>query len=598
MNTASLLEEKKTDILIVKERSSIARSFPTSRMRYQMEGSLLLSLGESLLIEQVSHQERHVIISVRSTASQARCPLCRAPSESIHSHYMRTVADLPFAGQFVVLKLIVRRFFCRNPSCSRTIFTERLPDLVHPWAQMTNRLREALRALGFATCAEAGSRLAPRFGMKASPSTFLRCQKTTSLATPEPFTKVGLDDFAFRRGRTYGTIIVNLETHRLIDVLPDRTVATVAAWLAAHPDIDVISRDRASDYATAATLGAPQALQVCDRWHLLRNLSEYVTTFLARMRASIRKASQEQAPPVEEDPLAEAQWKEREASEQARNTRRQERRVRNTVQEQTKATRQAERLDRYEQMIALKSQGLSPEEIAPRVGCSARTVRQWLTDGITTTPRRRRPSPLDAYASYLRRRWEEGVQQGEKLYRELQEKGYTGSSRAVYRYLNRWRPPRMESGEPIVRKHRPRKTAPPPGPFDECHAKQAVWLYLRSPDELNKKEREQVAFIRQVHPSLDTAYQLVQAFVKMVREHRATDLACWLEQVHTSTIAELIRFAKGIERELAPVQAALQLPWSQGVVEGHVHRLKLIKRQGYGRASFELLRQRVLYQAV
>ena len=185
------------------------------------------------------------------------------------------------------------------------------------------------------TCAEAGSRLAPHLGMKGSPSTLLRCQKATSLVPPEAFTKIGLDDFAFQRGRTYGTLIVNLETHRLIDVLPDRSVATVAAWLTAHPTIDGISRVRASDYATAATVGAPQAQQVCDRWHLLRNLSEYLYTFLARMRAQIRQASQEQAPPAEEDPLEEARWLEREARDQARIQRRGERRARKTVREQT-----------------------------------------------------------------------------------------------------------------------------------------------------------------------------------------------------------------------------------------------------------------------
>lgn len=185
-----------------------------------------------------------------------------------------------------------------------------------------------------------------------------------------------------------------------------------------------------------------------------------------------------------------------------------------------------------------------------------------------------------------------------RLYQELQEKGYTGSIRALYRYLDRWRPPRCEEDQPAPRKRRPRKTAPPPGPFDECQAKQAVWLYIRSPDELKSEEQEQVAFIRQVHPSLETAYQLVQAFVKMVRERTGTHLEVWLEQVRKSDIAELIQFGKGIERDLAPVQAALTLPYSTGLVEGHVHRLKLIKRQGYGRASFSLLRQRVLYQAV
>ena len=234
-----------------------------------MEGSLLLPLGEGLLLEQVSQEAQSFLVSVRSTAPTARCPLCASASASIHSQYWRSVTDLPCSGFSVKLHLTVRRFFCRNGRCARRIFAERLPDLVQPWAQMTNRLREMLCVLSFATCAEVASRLAPHFGLKGSPSTVLRGPQATPLPEPGPCKKIGLDDFAFRRGRTYGTLIGDLETHRLIDVLPDRSVATVVAWLAAHPEIELISRDRAADYATAATQGAPQALQVCDRWQRL-----------------------------------------------------------------------------------------------------------------------------------------------------------------------------------------------------------------------------------------------------------------------------------------------------------------------------------------
>ena len=195
--------------------------------------------------------------------------------------------------------------------------------------------------------------------MKGSSSTLLRGPWAAALAEPKPFTKVGIDDFAFRRGRTYGTIIVDLETHRLIDLLPDRTVETVSAWLAAHPEIELVSRDRASDYATAATLGAPQATQVCDRRHLLKNLSEQVVTFLARMRAQIRQISTEQAPPREEDLEEEARWNEREVSEQAQNERRAMWQERKTVRDQIRETHQAERLDRDQQILQLAWQGLS-----------------------------------------------------------------------------------------------------------------------------------------------------------------------------------------------------------------------------------------------
>jgi len=324
---------------------------------------------------------------------------------------------------------------------------------------------------------------------------------------------------------------------------------------------------------------------------------EYVTTFLARMRTQIRHASQEQAPPREGDPAAEAQWLERKASEQAQDARRQARRARKTAREHSREARQEERLDCYQHILTLKAQGLSSYEIAPRVGLSARTVHQWLADGVNTQKRRRRPSPLDVYAPYLRKRWGEGEQRGVRLYQELQKQGYTGSERAVHRYLGRWRSPRTDEDDPRPRNHRPRKTAPPPGPFDECQAKQAVWLYMRTPEKLTAIENEQLAFLNGVHPSLETAYDLVQAFLDMVHNRTGEKLDAWLSQVRASQIPELIRFVKGIERDKAPVQAALTRPESNGVVEGHVHRLKLIKRRGYGRASFSLLRRRVLSHA-
>ena len=495
-----------------------------------MEGISWFTLQENVLVEQIMREDHRFIVSVKSTATTSCCPLCASVSQDVHSHYLRTLTDLPLSGSVVVLKLRVRRFFCRNPLCLRRIFTQRLPDLAQPWAQMTNRLGEALRRLSFATSAEAAARLAPRLGMTGSASTLLRCQRATRVSEPEPFKKIGLDDFAFRRGRSYGTLLVNLETHRLIDVLPDRTVATVAAWLAAYPDIEVMSRDRATDSAAAATVGAPQALQVCDRWHLLGNLSEYVTTLLARMRAQMRKASQALAPPRLDDPLQDQSLAEQEALQQARQTRREERHTRKTVLEQAKEAHQAQRLDQDQQVLELWEQGYSAYEIAPRVGLSERTVRRLRAQGAATRPRRRRPSPVDHSASYLRRRWQEGCQNGQRLYEELQAKGSTGSCRALYRYLTRWRSPRTlkpPSG-PSKRRWRSRKkAAPPAGPFDECNAKQAVWLYLRSPEAVSPAEQEQLTFLRQIPPTLEITYQLVQGFAVMLRRRQAERLETW-----------------------------------------------------------------------
>jgi transposase len=205
-----LLEGDKDFAILISTKALL----DTSRfvlLRSQMEG-ILLGLGTSFIIEQVTQESDQLIIAGRSIAVLSSCPLCASSSERVHSHYQRTVADLPCSGCQVTLKLIVRRFFCDNDQCQRRIFSERLPELLVPYAQMTNRLREALRALSFATSVEAASRLVRHIGMKTSPSSLLRIQKSTSLPEPAPFTRIGIDDFAFRKRKTYGTIIINLDT--------------------------------------------------------------------------------------------------------------------------------------------------------------------------------------------------------------------------------------------------------------------------------------------------------------------------------------------------------------------------------------------------
>src|ERR1051326_7115535 len=265
-----------------------------------MDVSPFLPLPTGLVIEEVVETDAKLTVLAQATAPAACCPLCNAPSESIHSCYQRTVADLPSGGCQVVLRLSVRKFYCLNLVCTRQIFTERLPGLVQPWAHRTTRLLTALRTIGFTTSGEAGARLAPKLGMAVSPSTLLRHMKATPLPTVGIITKVGIDDFALRRGRTYGTILVDLETHRVVDLLPYRSAATATAWFQAHPEIDTVSRDRGTDYAAAATLGAPQAIQIADRWHLVKNLAESLDLLLARCRPEIRRYARALAAPAEE----------------------------------------------------------------------------------------------------------------------------------------------------------------------------------------------------------------------------------------------------------------------------------------------------------
>src|SRR6266566_6509819 len=249
-----------------------------------MEGSPFLPLPEGMLIDRVEQADSQLTVTVVSTRPEAACPGCGCLSEQVHSQYQRTVNDVPCGGRNVVLRLGVRKFFCLRLSCPRKVFAERLPDLVQPWARVSNRLVEELKAIGLAASAEVSERLAPRLGMKVKAPTLLNYLRTIKDPPKADVTVLGIDDFAMRRGDKYGTILINIETGRPLDVLPDRTAEAVKPWLSTHPEIQVVSRDRASAFADAVSQVLPHATQVADRYHLIQNLREHLQQFLDRKR--------------------------------------------------------------------------------------------------------------------------------------------------------------------------------------------------------------------------------------------------------------------------------------------------------------------------
>lgn len=533
-----------------------------------MEVSFLLALPEGLRIEWIEPQGADLSVGVVSLRPSSCCPLCAQASSQVHSQYQRRLRDVPCGGRKVVLHLSVRKFFCRNPDCTRTIFTERLPTFVEPWAQVTTRLLEAVQAIGLATSGELGTRLANRIGMHTSPSTILR--RIMALASPSsPLVSfLGIDDWSLRRGRIFGTILVDLMSHTILDLLPDRTAETAAAWMKKHTEIEVVSRDRGGDYASAATLGAPQAVQCADRFHVIKNVREALEGCLSRhLAAKQRKKTQETRD--EHAPI----WR---ATGAVR---------RSPKLERLQQARREERLALYHQVVAFRKQGMSQAAIAKRVGIGYSTVSNWLAAG--TFPERKpreQACHLDRYLPYLFERWEEGCHNIACLFRELVDQGYKGSSASVYGPLVRLLPQ--------GRKHAsgPQVLSPAPLP-----ARQATFLFLRRSEALNAQEQETLLTLRQSHPEVERAYDLVQQFVQMLRTRTGEHLNEWLAKVVDSHIPELQSVALGIERDKAAVLAGLTLPHSNGIVEGKVHKLKLIKRMGFGRAGFPLLRQRVLH---
>jgi transposase len=530
-------------------------------------------LGEGVELTRVERQEDQLVLSVSATSPSARCPLCQQPATRLHSRYRRVVKDLPCSGQRVLLILSVRKFFCDTATCGRKVFAERLPHLVAPWAQMTTRLCEALQTIGLATCGRLGARLASRLGITTSWMTIVR--RVMDLPTPqaEHVECLGIDDFAFQRGRTFGTVVVDLDAHQIIDVLSDRQADTAAAWMAAHPEISHVSRDRGAEYASASTTGAPQAIQVADRFHVCKNLSEAVQRLLARVFSEMKAAREagqgKDVTSEEETPIPVEEWRPDPGAQVAR----------------TIAVRRSERDARYQQAASLHEQGLSIKEMACRLCLSERTVRHWFARGVApdTRPRRKRESDFDPYAAYVLKRWQEGERNGTRLWEEIAAQGYPGSQRMVYRFLKTLKKTEVK---PTAEMHR----------VIQYTSSAAVCLFMRRPDTLDESQQMDLAALRQAHPDLETAYGLTQDFLQMLRKREGERLDIWLTQVHESDLPELESFAHGVEQDQAAVQAGLTLPINNGQVEGHVTRVKLIKRMMYGKAGFALLRQRVLHR--
>lgn len=553
----------------------------------------LLNLPPGYAVHSLAADRQQIIILIASTAASALCPGCGTRSSRLHSNYQRMVADVPCAGRQILFQVPTHKWRCLNSPCARRVFAERLGPFIPVSARMTTRLRQVLEQLGLATNGEGGARLAGHLGMTTSPTTLLR--RVMAVADPAwpPPSKIGLDEWAYRRGRRYGTIIVDLERHRVVDLLPNREVDTVATWLQQHPTIELVSRDRSREFARALALGAPQAIQVLDRWHLLKNLTETLPPILARCFAELRQSLQSEP----EAPSAEAARGisfQRSSPWKAAPSRQAEAR---------RLAHQEERNARYAQVRGLRELGWTSEESADQLRMNARTVRHWLRTFRTDTRYGKRAHLFDRFAPYVWERWQQGSHNGTLLWKELVAQGYSGSVKSVYQFLRPLRQGLQPEGAlqdgvaSVTVSYRVSRTLPPRSPLDRYTLTQVQWLFVRDPEDLTASEREHITWLCDQQETLATVYAQVQAFRRLVKERRGNELEAWAQDCETSDIRELKRFAAHLRTEWDPAVAGLTLPESQGQTEGQVHKLKLLKRQMFGRAGFALLRKRVLLAA-
>ncbi|MGY3199972.1 transposase [Streptomyces sp. TE5632] len=520
--------------------------------------SLVFGGIDDVDVEAVTAAFGTVDVTARGRAADAACPDCGRFSDRVHDSYQRRLKDLPLGGQSVVIRLTVRRFICGAGDCPRRTFAEPFARLTTPYARFTTRLNHVLGRVGLALAGRAGARLAGQLGISAGRMTLLR--RVMALPDPQFSTPrvLGVDDFAIRRGQTYSTVLTCQETHRVVDVLPTREAGPLAAWLTAHPGVEIICRDRAGAYAQGARLGAPGALQVADRFHLWQGLGRAVETCVAAHRECFRASAPLKATSADTPPGG---------SECA---------VREPVGRRAQRKKAAHAL-----VHELLAQGHSRRAIARHLGWGLNTVLRYARAAHwqdTLRENRPRPSRLDPYKPYLERRFTEGCSNVTLLHRELLAENAPVTYQMVRAYIATLR------------------AAPPQAPHPPPKVRQVTGWLTRHPTALSEEEHAALKDVLARCPELDAAAGHVRDFGEMMAHRRGPTLPAWIDAVDGSQLPGLTGFALHLLRDLDAVTAGLTLHWSSGGTEGAVNRIKKIKRQLYGRAGFDLLRKMILLQ--
>lgn len=545
-----------------------------------------------LRIEQITRTGKQIDIYAHLQNRQESCPNCQTISTNVHGRYWRHPQDLPWLGLTVRLHLEVQRFACGNKGCDRKTFAAGMTELLPARARRTARLKEQHLATAYLLGGEAGRRLSQVLGMPISGDTLIRDIRQSGDAPSAKVRVVGIDDWAFKKGQRYGSILVDLERQQPIDILGTRETEAVTAWFQAHPEIEIVSRDRGKEYIKAATDGAPQAEQVADRWHLLHNLREAVVSFLQQQPACLQAAAQQPVinqnkEPAVLPPSAESNPARAEAAPEA------------VPSAQTGLASSAQRQERFDQVRQLKQDGYSDRAISRQLKMSTRTVRKYVeADQCPRYPAGRvSSSKLTPWLPYLEERWQAGCTNASQLWREIEGQGFSGCLGLVGLWASKQRillpaPQRYSRQQPeTVQLSLLRQTRPVP-----WSAQRASWLVILDEEKLDDEEQAARSRMLLAGPLVVTVDRLARQFIQMVKERSGQGLDQWLKDVAASGIKSLTSFANGLCSDLAAVRNALSMPWSNGQVEGQINRLKFIKRQMYGRAKLDLLRKRVLYR--
>ncbi|MCC2696046.1 ISL3 family transposase [Nodularia sp. LEGE 04288] len=614
---------------------------------------------------QVDKIKTQINLIVSAISRVVNCPVCNQPTHKIHSRYERFLADLPWADYSITLQLRVRKFFCINTLCKRRIFTERLTNVTAPWARRTLRLAQRLSAIALANGGAAGVRLSQQLGIKVSRNTLLNLVRSIPLPPIVTPHTLGVDDFCFRKCKTYGTALIDLERSRPIALLKDAKAETLAEWLKAHPGVKVVSRDRSKTYESGIRQGAPEAIQVADRFHLLQNLSQTLEQVFGTHAEALKevekqvlitdtKVLKEVETALEEGRSRKAGGR-RELDGDSDPTQLQTTEIQNecgglkpflaestdglTARENPQtnllpsavcplpfpdnlslvaeanpcpvvpkfpqntslkrkvqsAKARDRRRDIHEQVWSLRFQGLSVQAIAQSLGVSRNTVYNYLRSSTFTERRQRSDqglSLLNPYHDYLLSRWNSGNYNTQELFEEIRQAGYIGSYATVNRFTRYLKS--LPGFEPAKGSRKNASSRVSSSSHRPLTPSRVTALVLRRPELTEPNEREVIAQLQTAHSDLKSAIELAQQFASLVRQRLPEQLDAWLNKAKNSSVSLLHSFAVGLESDYDAVKAGVTMSVSNGPVEGHINRLKMLKRQMYGRAKIDLLERRFL----
>ena len=542
-----------------------------------------------LNVTAVERAESRWLVTVCSR-QRACCPLCGVQSRSRHSFYSRTLSDLSAQGTPVTIRVRVGRWRCRNERCDRQIFAERLPGLAAPSARQTDRLAEIVRLFGHSAGGRPSERLMVRLGMRVSDSTILRRVKRRPRTRPSRAVMrvAGVDEWAWRKGTKFGTIVVDLERRRVVDLLADRAADRMADWFKQHPEVEIINRDRDGLYADAARQGAPQARQVADRFHLLKNLRETIARQLGGFEAPIRgsAAEVEDDQDMPEPPPIDRSDRRSETAERARLRRR----------------RRAARLVMFDKIRALYDAGSTVREIARKLGLGHRRVYRWVRRIDMPERNAMAPKPCTPayFGAFLARSWAEGTTKVRHLFADIRHRGYLGSYSHLARFLAPWRNNGPSQGGDDGSSTDQEAPAPLPlHVMDPMTGRRisplvAAALCIKPRRQMTTRQIVNVDALKAASADFTTMRCLAMRFRGLLRGGTAEKLDSWLSDARRSGIYGMQRFARALRHDIEAVRNAVLEPWSNGQTEGQINRLKTLKRTMYGRAGVDLLRARLM----